>query len=145
MLAYFCYHVSMNIQLFFTLYFISVPIFFLIDILWLGFIARSFYQSKIGHLMGNVNWTAAIIFYLIFLLGLTYFAIYPSVASSSFLAAITLGALFGFFTYATYDLTNFATLRDWPLSVVVVDILWGTVLGMSVTCGTYLIYMSLWS
>ncbi|MFN3188430.1 MAG: DUF2177 family protein [Candidatus Paceibacteria bacterium] len=134
----------MNIQLFFTLYAISVPIFFLIDMLWLGLIARGFYQDKLGHLMGDVNWIAAIIFYLVFLLGLTYFAIYPSVVSSSFLAAITLGALFGFFTYATYDLTNFATLRDWPLSVVLVDILWGTILGMSVTCGTYLIYMSLW-
>lgn len=134
----------MNIQLFFTLYIISVPIFFLIDMVWLGLIARNFYQVRLGHLMGDVNWVAAIIFYLIFLLGLTYFAIYPSVASSSLLAAITLGALFGFFTYATYDLTNFATLRDWPLSVVIVDIVWGTFLGMSVTVGTYLIYTSVW-
>lgn len=134
----------MNLQLFFTLYAISVPIFFLIDMLWLGLIARSFYQSKIGYLMGDINWIAAIIFYLVFLLGLTYFAIYPSVTSSSFLAAITLGLLFGFFTYATYDLTNLATLRDWPLSVTIVDILWGSILGMSVTCGTYLIYTSLW-
>lgn len=134
----------MNFQLFFTLYAISVPIFFLIDMLWLGFIARNFYQDKIGHLMGDINWVAAVIFYLIFLLGLTYFAIYPSVTTSSFLAAITLGLLFGFFTYATYDLTNLATLRDWPLSVTVVDILWGSILGMSVTCGTYLIYVSLW-
>jgi uncharacterized membrane protein len=134
----------MNIQLFFTLYAICVPIFFLIDMLWLGFVARNFYQDKIGYIMGDINWLAAIIFYLIFLLGLTYFAIYPSVSSSSFLAAITLGALFGFFTYATYDLTNLATLRDWPLSVTLVDILWGTILGMSVTCATYYIYMSLW-
>jgi len=134
----------MNIQLFFTLYAISVPIFFVIDMIWLGLIARSFYQSKLGHLMGDVNWVAAIIFYLIFLLGLTYFATYPAVSSASFLAVITLGASFGFFTYATYDLTNLATLRDWPVSVVVVDILWGTVLGMSVASGTYYIYMALW-
>jgi uncharacterized membrane protein len=97
-----------------------------------------------GHLMGDINWVAAIIFYLIFLLGLTYFAMYPAVAKGSLLAALTLGALFGFFTYATYDLTNLATLRDWPVSVVVVDILWGTVLGMAVAGGTYYIYSALW-
>jgi len=134
----------MNIQLFFTLYVISVPIFFLIDMIWLGVIAKDFYRSRLGHLMGDINWTAAIIFYLIFLLGLTYFAMYPAVAKGSFLAAVTLGALFGFFTYATYDLTNLATLKDWPLSVVIVDIIWGTILGMAVAGGTYYIYTALW-
>lgn len=131
----------MNLQLFITLYLISVPIFFLIDMLWLGLIARNFYQSQIGHLMGNVNWTAAIIFYLIFLVGLTFFAIYPAVMSGTLVTAILLGALFGFFTYATYDLTNLATLRDWPLPVVIVDIIWGTVLGASVAASTYLVKM----
>lgn len=129
----------MNIQLFLTLYLTSVPIFFLIDMLWLGLIARNFYQSQLGHLMGNVNWTAAIIFYLIFLVGLTFFAIYPSVTSGTVVTALMLGALFGFFTYATYDLTNLATLRDWPLPVVIVDIIWGTVLGASVAAATYLV------
>jgi len=134
----------MNFQLFFTLYVISVPVFFFIDMLWLGVIAKDFYRTKLGHLMGDINWTAAIIFYLVFLLGLTYFAMYPAVVKGSLTAALTLGALFGFFTYATYDLTNLATLRDWPLSVVMVDILWGTVLGMVVASGTYYLYTSLW-
>lgn len=129
----------MNIQLFLTLYLISVPVFFLIDMLWLGLIARNFYQSQLGHLMGSVNWTAAIIFYLIFLVGLTFFAIYPSVTSGTVVTALMLGALFGFFTYATYDLTNLATLRDWPLPVVIVDIIWGTVLGASVAAVTYMV------
>ena len=133
----------MNLPLFFTLYLISVPLFFLIDMLWLGLIARNFYQQQIGHLMGNVNWTAAIIFYLIFLVGLTFFAIYPAVTSGTLVTAVMLGALFGFFTYATYDLTNLATLRDWPLPVVIVDIIWGTVLGASVAASTYLVKMSL--
>lgn len=131
----------MNLQLFITLYLISVPIFFLIDMLWLGLIARNFYQAQIGHLMGTVNWTAAIIFYLIFLVGLTFFAIYPAVISGTLATALLLGALFGFFTYATYDLTNLATLRDWPLPVVIVDIIWGTVLGASVAASTYLVKM----
>lgn len=133
----------MNIGMFLALYAISVPVFFLIDMLWLGVIARNFYQTQIGHLLGEVNWTAAIIFYLIFLVGLTFFAIYPAALRGSLLAAVMLGGLFGFFTYATYDLTNLATLQEWPLAVVFVDILWGTVLGAAVSGITYSIYTAL--
>jgi uncharacterized membrane protein len=130
----------MNIQTFLTLYAISVPIFFIIDIIWLGFVASSFYRDRIGHLM-EINWTAAIIFYLVFLVGLTVFAIYPTVSQGGgWQTALLWGALFGFFTYATYDLTNLATLKDWPLDMVIVDMLWGTVLGASVATVTVLIY-----
>jgi len=95
---------------FLTLYAISVPVFFIIDMVWLGFIASNFYRDRIGHLM-EINWSAAIIFYFVFLLGLTYFATYPaSMGDSNWQLALVLGALFGFFTYATYDLTNLATL-----------------------------------
>ena len=130
----------MQLYTFLTLYVISVPIFFLIDMLWLGVIARPFYQSRLGHLMGEVNWTVAIIFYLIFLVGLTYFAIYPSATKGTIASGLILGGLFGFFTYATYDLTNLATIRDWPLSVAVVDIIWGTILGATVTALTVWTY-----
>lgn len=130
----------MNIPLFAGLYAISVPIFFAIDMLWLGFIASDFYRTRLAHLMGDINWTAAIIFYLVFLVGLTIFATYPAVIKGVWTHALVMGALFGFFTYATYDLTNMATLRDWPLSVVVVDIIWGTVLGASVATITYFAY-----
>lgn len=126
----------MQLSLFVTLYLISVPIFFLIDMIWLGFIAKDFYLTRIGSLMGPTNWTAAILFYLIFLLGLTFFAIYPSATKGTYLTALVLGGLFGFFTYMTYDMTNLATLRDWPISLVIVDIIWGTTLGASVTIGT---------
>ncbi len=122
----------MNFQLFFTLYFISLPIFFLVDMLWLGVVAKNFYQSRLGHLLGDINWLASIIFYLIFLVGLTFFASYPAALSGKIITAVLYGALFGFFTYATYDMTNLATLRDWPLSVVFVDIAWGAILGGSV-------------
>jgi uncharacterized membrane protein len=122
----------MNIQLFLALYAISVPVFFAIDMVWLGLVAKGFYQDNIGHLLGDVQWPAAIIFYLVFLLGLTYFATYPAAVAGKWQTALMLGALFGFFTYATYDLTNLATLRDWPLSLALVDMLWGTVLGASV-------------
>ena len=130
----------MNIPLFASLYAISVPIFFVIDMLWLGFVASDFYRTRLAHLMGDINWPAAIIFYLVFLVGLTIFATYPAVLKGVWTHALIMGALFGFFTYATYDLTNIATLRDWPLSVVIVDIIWGTVLGASVATATYYIY-----
>jgi len=129
----------MNIQTFLALYAISVPIFLLIDLLWLGVIASSFYRDRIGHLM-EINWSAAIVFYLIFLVGLTIFAMYPALENGGWKYALLYGALFGFFTYATYDLTNLATLKDWPLSLVVVDIIWGTVLGASVAAATVFLY-----
>jgi uncharacterized membrane protein len=122
----------MNISTFVTLYLLSIPFFMALDFLWLGFIAKGFYQTRIGHLM-EINWVVAIMFYLVFLLGLTFFAIYPAATKGTLATALVLGALFGFFTYATYDLTNLATLKDWPKSLVVVDILWGTILGALVT------------
>ncbi len=130
----------MNIIQFISLYLISVPIFFVIDMIWLGFVASDFYRTRLGHLMSDINWPAAIIFYLVFLVGLVIFAIYPAVEKGQWQYALFYGALFGFFTYATYDLTNLATLRDWPLSVTIVDMIWGTVLGMSVSVITYLVY-----
>jgi len=123
----------MQLQTFFTLYAISVPLFFILDMLWIGFIAKKFYIEQIGYLMGDVRWIAAISFYLIFILGLTLFASYPAATKGTVLTAIVMGALFGFFTYATYDLTNLATVRSWPLRVTFIDIAWGTVLGASVS------------
>lgn len=120
-------------------YLISVPIFFVIDMVWLGVVARSFYQAQLGSLLGPVNWVAAIIFYLVFLLGLTFFATQPALQALSWQKALLLGALFGFFTYATYDLTNLATLKGWPLAVSLVDMAWGTVLGGAVATVAYFV------
>ena len=131
----------MDWSTFFILYALSIPLFFLIDLVWLGLVARDFYRKRIGHLM-EINWPAALLFYAVFLVGLSYFAIYPGV-SLAWYEAFGIGALFGFFTYATYDLTNLATLRDWPVSLVVVDMLWGTMLGGLVTLGTVSVYTQL--
>jgi uncharacterized membrane protein len=121
-------------------YLASVPVFFLIDMIWLGFIAPGFYKSQIGHLMtSTINWPVAIIFYLVFLVGLVIFAISPALLAKSLMHAVIFGALFGFFTYATYDLTNWATLKGWTPLVSLVDILWGTVLSAAVASLTYLI------
>ncbi len=125
-------------------YLISVPVFFAIDMVWLGFVAKNFYQGRLGHLLSEtVNWPVAISFYLLFLVGLLIFAIAPALAAGDSQRALIYGALFGFFTYATYDLTNWSTLRDWPASVALVDMLWGTVLSASVAYLTYLIASSL--
>jgi uncharacterized membrane protein len=120
-------------------YAISVPVFFAIDMVWLGVVARGFYQSQLGHLLGSVNWPVAIAFYLIFLVGLLIFATGPALAGKGLMYAALFGALFGFFTYATYDLTNWATLKDWPPLVVFVDMAWGAVLSAAVASLTYLI------
>jgi len=112
----------------------------MIDMLWLGVIAKTIYQKYLGNfLTDNVNWTAAIIFYFIFVAGISIFAIYPAVNKGSVYHALYMGALFGFFTYATYDLTNLATLKGWPLPIVIIDIIWGSVLSAIVSLSGYCI------
>jgi uncharacterized membrane protein len=124
--------------MFIKLYAIALPVFFAMDMVWLALIARNFYKNQIGFLMKpEVNWTAAIIFYLLFLVGLVVFVIEPAVEKKEWMMALGRGALFGLITYATYDLTNLATLKDWPFTVVWVDMIWGTVLAAGVSVITY--------
>jgi uncharacterized membrane protein len=119
----------MSIPFYFKLYFLTVPIFFVIDLIWLGVVAKGFYRKNLNHILSpSVNWPAAIIFYLMYIAGILIFAVLPGLAKDSLRHAAMWGALFGFFTYATYDLTNLALLKDWPLNVVIVDILWGVIL-----------------
>ncbi len=126
------------------LYLATIPVFFAIDMLWLGVLARSFYQTNLRHLLSpEVNWPAAFVFYFIYIAGILLFAVRPGLEAQSLGRACLWGALFGFFTYATYDLTNLATLRDWPLNVVLVDIAWGTVLCTLVAGGSYLLALKL--
>ena len=126
--------------MFLKLYFIALPIFVAVDMVWLGLAAKNFYAKHIGFLMkANVNWAAAILFYLLFIAGLVAFVVTPAVEKGSWARALLFGALFGLITYATYDLTNLATLRDWPILVTVVDLIWGTVLAASVSVATYVV------
>ena len=119
----------MNIKGILINYVLTTVVFLIIDMAWLGIIAKNLYQKYLGDfLTDNVNWTAAIIFYLIYVAGVSVFAIYPSVNKNSALSAAIMGGLFGFFAYATYDLTNLATLKNWPLPIVFIDIAWGVVL-----------------
>ncbi len=128
----------LGIAQYIIVYLISVPVFFTIDMVWLGIVARTFYRAQIGHLLADVPvWPVAISFYLLFLVGLSFFVIIPAVEAKSASHAILYGALFGFFTYMTYDLTNWATLKDWPALVSFVDIAWGTALSAAVAGITY--------
>ena len=122
-------------------YVLTTIVFLIVDLLWLGLIAKDLYQKYLGKLLSDqVNWIAAVIFYLIYILGISIFAIYPSINKNSALSAVLLGALFGFFTYATYDLTNLATLKGWPITIVFIDIAWGIVLTAVVSlAGFYIV------
>ena len=126
--------------MFLKLYLITLPIFFVIDMIWLGLVAKNFYAQQIGHLMkSEINWPAALLFYLLFIIGLVVFVVMPALKAESWQIAAIYGALFGLISYATYDLTNLATLKDWPVLITVVDLIWGSVLAASVSTISYLV------
>jgi uncharacterized membrane protein len=111
-------------------YFATLVVFLLADMLWLGTMVNRIYRPALGDILSaSVNFPPALVFYLVYPIGLVIFAVMPGLRSGSVATAATYGALFGFFTYATYDLSNYATLRNWTLQVTIVDIAWGTVLG----------------
>lgn len=121
-------------------YGITLVTFFAVDMVWLGLVAKNLYRDQIGFIMKTeFNWIAAITFYLIFILGLVYFVINPALESKSILEALLRGMFFGFITYATYDLTNLATLENWPLKITIIDLMWGTTLGGLVSTISYFV------
>jgi uncharacterized membrane protein len=123
-----------------VLYLLTLVVFFLIDMIWLGAVAKGFYRRHLGPMLSpKVNWAAAILFYLLFIVGLLVFVIRPALLAGRPLPALFLGALLGLISYATYDLSNLATLKDWPLVVTIVDLIWGTVLGGAVSLVSVLI------
>lgn len=127
----------------FWIYLITFTVFIVIDLIWLGVIGQGIYQKYLGHLLKkDVNWIAAIIFYLLFILGLLVFVVGPAYLNEDILEAFLMGGLLGLIMYATYDLTNLATLKDWPLPITIIDLIWGTFLG-SLTSGLAVI-LSLW-
>ncbi|MFA5770357.1 MAG: DUF2177 family protein [Patescibacteria group bacterium] len=126
--------------MFLKLYFIALPVFLVIDMVWLTLVAKNFYAKQIGYLMAkSPNLFAVFIFYLIFIAGLIVFVITPALDKKMWAQALLMGAFFGLVTYATYDLTNLATVKDWPLIITIVDLIWGMVLSASVSVITYFI------
>jgi uncharacterized membrane protein len=118
-------------------YLIALVIFVGMDMTWLGIMASRLYRPTLGDIaMSTVNLAPAVVFYVLYPIGLVLFAIHPALSTASASSALIHGALFGFFTYATYDLTNQATLRNWSLSLTLVDVAWGVFLGAVTCCAT---------
>jgi uncharacterized membrane protein len=125
------------------LYAITFTAFLAIDMVWLGFIAKSFYQKHLGYLMApQINWPAAFLFYLLFVVGILVFVVEPGLKENSIQTTLWKAALFGLITYATYDLTNQATIKDWPMILTIVDMAWGAVLSTIVSAISF--YAARW-
>lgn len=130
--------------MFIKLYAIAFTVFLAIDAVWLTLIAKNFYAKHIGYLMAkNPNLWAALIFYLIFIAGLIFFVITPALDKKMWTHALLAGLFFGLVTYATYDLTNLATVKDWPLIVTIVDLIWGMCVSAVVSVTTYFLALKL--
>lgn len=129
---------------FIKLYLAALPVFVLLDALWIGVISKGFYQKHLGYLFTDrVNYIAAATFYLLFLAGLVFFVLTPSLEKKTWVYALFAGALFGLVTYATYDLTNLATVKNWPLVVTVVDLIWGAAVSALVSMITFFVAVKL--
>lgn len=112
----------------------------LIDAIWLGLIANKLYKNELGSLLlEKPNMVAAVLFYIIFVIGIVVFAVMPAVTAGDWKVALGLGALLGLVCYATYDLTNLATLKGFPVKIVVIDLIWGTLLTATVATLTYVV------
>ena len=119
-------------------YLIALAVFLVIDLVWLGVVAREFYAEQIGHLLKAPNWAAAFLFYLLYIGGLMYLILLPNQEKSE-RWLFGRGAVFGLVAYGAYDLTNLAVLEGWPVLVTVVDMVWGGVLTGSVA------FLSVWA
>ena len=127
-----------------TAYVSGLIAFLLIDYIWLKYVALSFYRGHIGHLMTDKpNLAIALVFYLVYVVGVIVLAVYPALEKQSWTIALLYGGLLGFVAYGTYDITNLATLKGWPPIVAIVDIIWGTVLTASVATISYFITTAL--
>ena len=114
-------------------YGVALSVFLVVDLIWIGIIARNFYQDQLGFILASSpNWTAAIIFYLMFVAGLLFFAVAPGLKETGLKDSLFRAAVFGILTYGTYDLTNLALIEGWPVLVTVVDIIWGMILSIIV-------------
>jgi uncharacterized membrane protein len=117
-------------MIYFNAYLSTLVVFLLCDMAWLGTMANRLYRPTLRDIMlGSPNLPVAAAFYVIYPLGLVIFAVLPALKSGRLLQAALSGALFGFFTYMTYDLTNQATLRNWTSQLTLLDVGWGTLLG----------------
>ena len=122
------------------LYFATLVVFFAVDMVWLGLIAKNLYKKHLGFIIApDVNWYAALIFYFLFILGVLIFVVVPGLKENALPLMLLKAALFGLITYATYDLTNLATVQNWPVIITVIDLIWGMALTTIVSLAGYFI------
>ncbi|MBC1424097.1 DUF2177 family protein [Listeria seeligeri] len=127
---------------FMKLFFTSAFVFLIFDLFWLLVVSKKMYEHFIGDLMGDVRIFPAVIFYVIYVIGVTFFVLIPGTEKGSIGYVILAGALFGLICYATYDLTNLATLKDWPVAMTVIDLIWGTAVTTVTSVIVYFINMN---
>ncbi len=121
-------------------YGIMLGIFLVIDFIWLTVIAKSLYAQHLGYLMApKANLVAALVFYLLFVVGLQFFVLNPALLNGNWVSVLLTGMFFGLVTYATYDLTNLATVRDWPILITAIDLVWGSFVSGATALLSYLI------
>jgi uncharacterized membrane protein len=126
------------------LYFSTLAACFGIDLIWLSLMNSRFYKPHLAGLMSDkVNWLPAILFYFLFIMGMLVLVVLPAVDRGSWIRAMLTGGLLGMVAYATYDLSNLATLKNWPVILTIVDILWGTILSAVVASASYFIAKAL--
>lgn len=122
-------------------FFVALGSFLVVDGLWLTLIAKNFYNKHLGYIMSkNPNLLAAGLFYLIYIFAMVVLIVSPGIEKGSFWSTVLSGALFGLCCYATYDLTNLATVQGWPLVVTIVDLIWGTVLSATIAAISFLVF-----
>jgi len=131
--------VKTHIRMYAWIYAITSIVFFLIDLIWIGVVAKNFYATTIGHMLrDSVNWPAALLFYLMYIGGIVLFVLAPAIRARSKICHVTLmGGLLGVFAYGTFDLTALALLEGWPVTVTIVDMIWGTILTGGTASGAY--------
>jgi uncharacterized membrane protein len=121
-------------------YFAAILALVALDMAWLGRTFSTIYLPALGDVMSpNAKVPVAVLFYLIYPIGLVFFAVAPALRAGAWSTALVNGALFGFFVYMTYDLTNLATLREWSLMVSLIDVGWGTILNGTAATVSYLL------
>jgi uncharacterized membrane protein len=125
----------MTTSQFLKLYAASLVVCFGLDIMWLGVFAKKFYADQMGHLLRpDTQWVPAVLFYLIYVAAMIVFVVQPAIEKGSLMRAIGLGAFFGFAAYTAFDLTSLALLKDFPVTIAIVDLAWGAILAATV-CG----------
>ena len=133
----------MTLMPFLKLYAAGIVVLLGMDLLWLGVIAKGFYQRQLGHLMRpDVQWVPAVSFYLIYVAAIVVIVAMPAIEKRSLSRALLFGALFGLAAYAAYDLTSLALMRDFPMTVALVDLVWGTTLSAVVSVAVYCVGVS---